>query len=187
MINAAPARLEHDDVSSSFWLVFVLGTASILLGIAVLAWPGETVRVLAVLLGIWLMVMGVARIIGAFVSRRGLGRQVLSGIVGVLLVIAGVACLRDVAKGTLVLAFVIALTWIFSGLAELVVAVTATGATRAWLLLVSVLSIAIGFVFLLAPEMSLTVLVILTGVSALLVGIAEVLFAFQLRRLASAG
>jgi Short repeat of unknown function (DUF308) len=72
------------------------------LGIAVLAWPRETLRTLGVLIGIWLTVAGAACVLGAFVSKRGIGRQVLSGTVGVVLLIGGVACLRNVAKGVLI-------------------------------------------------------------------------------------
>ena len=57
------------------------------------------------------MVAGAARVLGAFVSERGIGRQVLSGTVGVVLLIGGVACLRNVAKGVLI------------GIAEIVFAV----------------------------------------------------------------
>jgi Short repeat of unknown function (DUF308) len=74
-----------NDERASFWLVFVLGVATMIFGIVVLAWPDATVKVLAVFVGIWFMAMGFARIVGAFVVRRGLGRALLSGIVGILL------------------------------------------------------------------------------------------------------
>jgi Short repeat of unknown function (DUF308) len=59
-----------------------------------------------------------------------------------------------------------------------------TGATRRWLIAQSVASLVVGFVFLLAPQPSLTLLMVLAGVSALLIGGAEILFAFRLPRLA---
>jgi uncharacterized membrane protein HdeD (DUF308 family) len=182
--GVAPTTVE-EPVGVPFWQVIVLGIATLLFGIVVLAWPAETLRTLGVLVGIWLLVAGASRIFGAFSSQRGTGRQVLSGTVGVILLIGGVACLRNVAKGVLVLAFMIALAWILGGLTEFVIALQVTGATRTWLIVLAIISIAIGFVFMLWPSLSLQATVLLTGISALIIGAGEIAFAFQMRRLAA--
>jgi uncharacterized membrane protein HdeD (DUF308 family) len=182
--NTAPASAE-ERLAVPFWQVIVLGVATTLFGIAVLAWPAATLRTIGVVVGIWLMIAGTARILGAFSSQRAIGRQVLSGTVGVILLIGAVACLRNVAKGVLVLAFMIALAWILSGVAEFAIALQATGATRTWLIVLALVSIAIGFVFLLWPSLSLTTMVIITGISGLVIGVGEIAFAFQARRSAA--
>jgi uncharacterized membrane protein HdeD (DUF308 family) len=169
--------------NASFWLLLALGVVTMCFGIAILAWPAASVRVVAVMVGIWLLLAGLARIVGAFVWRRGLGRQLLSGIVGILLVIGGVACLRDLAKGAAVLAFLIALVWILSGIAELVVAQEAGAWARRWLIVVGVASLVVGFVFVFTPELTLAVMALLAGLSALVIGAVQVLFAFRWRRL----
>jgi uncharacterized membrane protein HdeD (DUF308 family) len=179
------SRSAEERLAVPFWQVIVLGVATALFGLAVLVWPAATVRTLGVLVGIWLIVAGIARILGAFLSQRGTGRQVLSGTVGVILLIGGVACLRNVTKGVAVLAFLIALAWILSGVAEFVIAFQATGATRMWLLALAVVSIAIGLVFMLWPSLSLATIVIMTGISGLIIGIGEIAFAFQMRRSAA--
>jgi uncharacterized membrane protein HdeD (DUF308 family) len=168
-----------------FWQTIALGLVTALFGIAVLVWPGETLRTLGVLIGIWLLVIGATRIVGAFVSKRGVGHQVLSGVVGVVLLIGGVACLRNVARGVLVLALVVALAWLLSGMAELVIAFQTTGSTRMWLTVLGVVSIAIGLAFTFWPSLSLATAVLMTGISALVIGIGEIVFAFKLRRLAA--
>jgi uncharacterized membrane protein HdeD (DUF308 family) len=168
-----------------FWQMIALGLVTALFGIAVLVWPGETLRTLGVLIGIWLLIVGATRIVGAFVSERGVGHQVLSGVVGVVLLIGGLACLRNVARGVLVLALVVALAWLLSGIAELVIAFQTTGSTRMWLIVLGIVSIALGLAFTFWPSLSLTTAVLLTGISGLIVGIGEIVFAFQMRRLAS--
>ena len=165
-----------------FWEVMVLGLTSVLFGLALLAWPDASVRVLAILMGVWFMVTGAARVVAAFFSGRGIGRQLFSGIIGIVFVMGGAACLRDVARGVLVLALMIAVAWIFSGIAELVFAFRTTGMARSWLVALAAVSIMIGFAFLLWPHPSLTVMIILTGVSALILGVGELAFAFQIRR-----
>ncbi len=178
----ASSVVTREPVTFPFWQLLVLGVVSVLLGIAVLAWPDATARVLAVLLGIWLMVAGLARILATFFSHRSTGHQVLSAIIGVLFLIGGVACLRDLAKGALVLAFIVALTWMMTGLAEFVLALATSGGPRAWLIVLALVSIVIGFVFMLWPAVSLATLVVLLGVSCLVIGTGEVIIAFQLRR-----
>jgi uncharacterized membrane protein HdeD (DUF308 family) len=172
-------------VEVPFWQVVTLGLVTALFGLAVLVWPGETLRILGILIGIWLLVVGATRIVGAFVSKRGVGHQVLSGIVGVVLLIGGLACLRNVARGVLVLALVVALAWLLSGVAELVIASQTTGSTRMWLIVLGVVSIGLGLAFTFWPSLSLTTAVLLTGISALIIGIGEIVFAFQMRRLAA--
>jgi uncharacterized membrane protein HdeD (DUF308 family) len=184
---ASPVR-EQEMVSQRdglfpWWMVLFLGVISTVFGIAVLVWPGVSLRVLAVLVGVWLLLAGILRIVGAFLPGRGLGRQVLSGIVGVIILIAGTACLRNLVNALAVLALMVALTWLFSGLAETVMAFQATGATRTWLLVTGVLSLLVGLVFLFTPGLSLAALVLMTGISAIVTGVAELVLAFQLRKI----
>lgn len=178
----APAVREN---LSPWWLLLVLGITSILFGVAVLVWPDVTLRVMAVLVGLWLLLAGIARVVGAFVSGRGVGAQVLSGLIGLLLIVGGVACLRNLVTGLLMLATIVAFMWLFSGLSELVLAFTATGSSRTWLLLLGAVSTLIGFAFLVWPGLSLTALVVMTGIGALIIGAAEVVFAFRARRLSA--
>jgi uncharacterized membrane protein HdeD (DUF308 family) len=67
-------------------------------------------------------------------------------------------------------------------LAGLVAAAAASGTARVLLTVLALAAIVIGFVFLLWPAPSLTVVVVLAGITSLLIGIGEVAFAVQLRR-----
>jgi uncharacterized membrane protein HdeD (DUF308 family) len=67
------------------------------------------------------------------------------------------------------------------GLSELVIAFQATGASRLWLGLLGALSIVAGLVFVFTPTLTLTVLVLMTGISAIVIGLGELVLAFQLR------
>jgi uncharacterized membrane protein HdeD (DUF308 family) len=164
-----------------WWLSLTLGIVSVLLGIAVLIWPGLSLGVLAVLVGCWLLLSGIARIIGAFLPG-GVGQRVLSAVVGVVLVIAGMICLRNLVTGLAVLALMIAFTWLFGGIAALVMGFQANGGTRVALIILGALSALLGLLFLFVPGLSLAGLILLTGISAVVVGAAEVVVAFQIRR-----
>ncbi|HYB38708.1 MAG TPA: HdeD family acid-resistance protein [Mycobacterium sp.] len=51
------------------WLVFG-GVIAIMAGVVVLAWPFSSIVVLALVTGIWLVIIGIARIVSAFRTRK---------------------------------------------------------------------------------------------------------------------
>jgi uncharacterized membrane protein HdeD (DUF308 family) len=56
-----------------WWIVF--GLVSLVAGIVVAATPADSLTVLAVLLGIWFIIMGIFEIIGGFILRHAVQRQ----------------------------------------------------------------------------------------------------------------
>jgi uncharacterized membrane protein HdeD (DUF308 family) len=182
---SSPVTRERAD-AFVWWTVLILGVVTVLFGAAVLIWPDVTLHVMAILVGIWLLLAGIVRIFGAFLPGAGAGRQVLSGIVGVILFIGGMLCLRNLVNALAVLALMVALSWMFGGLAEILMGIATGGAMRVALIVVGALSLLAGFVFLFAPGLSLAALVLMTGISAIVIGIGELVAAFQLRRLAAA-
>lgn len=60
------------------WLVF-LGILGVVAGIVVLVWPVSTVAALVLLLGIWLIVIGLFEIVGAFMVRSA-AKKVIAAI-----------------------------------------------------------------------------------------------------------
>jgi uncharacterized membrane protein HdeD (DUF308 family) len=57
----------------AWWIVF--GLVSLIAGIVVAATPASSLTVLAVLLGIWFIIMGIFEIIGGFILRHAMQRQ----------------------------------------------------------------------------------------------------------------
>lgn len=165
-----------------FWQTLTLGVVTALFGILVLAWPGETLRVLGALVGIWLIVAGVMRVAGALADRHGLGRRLLTGVVGAAMVVGGVACLQNVANGVVVLALIVGLAWLMTGLSEIAIGLMTHGRARVWLTTMGVASLVAGLVFVVWPSVSLATMVLLTGISALVIGCVEIAFAFIMRR-----
>jgi uncharacterized membrane protein HdeD (DUF308 family) len=164
-----------------FWRLVGVGATTVLFGAAVLAWPHATLRLLGILAGIWLLAIGLLRISGAF--RGGVTvQQVVDGLFGVLLAAIGVACLSSTAAGTVAVSVLIGLAWLLSGFAAMLLGLFAAGRARGWLLTLGVAAIAAGVLFLAWPGLSLKVLVLLTGLSAVALGVGEVLIAVQARR-----
>jgi uncharacterized membrane protein HdeD (DUF308 family) len=57
----------------AWWIVF--GLVSLIAGIVVAATPASSLTVLAVLLGVWFIIMGIFEIIGGFILRHAAQRQ----------------------------------------------------------------------------------------------------------------
>lgn len=164
-----------------FWQLLVTGVVTFLFGVALLIEPGVTLRVLGVLAGAWLIVLGVMRLFGVFNRGHGLTQQVLDGALGVILLVAGFSCLRNAAAGAVALSIIIGLAWLLSGFAELLIGTMSRGRHRLWLFVLAGASIVVGLVFLIWPGLSVTALVLLTAITALVLGAGEIVVAFEAR------
>jgi membrane protein len=163
--------------------VLATGILGIAFGVAVLVWPDVSLRIMAAMAGVWLVVAGLARILGAFLPGPGsILRHVLSAVVGIVVLIAGLVCLRDLVSRLTVLAVIFGITWILGGIIQVVLALESRGPVRACLLIGGVLSLVAGVAFIATPSLSLATLVVLTGVSSVVLGLCEVVVALFLRR-----
>ena len=86
----------------------VLGVMAIVLGIALLIWPGVTLKIAAVALGAYFVISGVIRIVTAIVEL-GLpgGWRVLDILVGLLLTVGGVVMLKNATLSGAMLAVLV--------------------------------------------------------------------------------
>ncbi|WP_426512608.1 HdeD family acid-resistance protein [Dactylosporangium sp. McL0621] len=179
------------DVEVPFWRLVGVGVATALFGVAVLAWPHATLRLLGVLAGVWLLVIGAMRIAGAFRRRPATARhvsvqQVVDGLFGVLLLAVGIASLSSARAGVVTVSVLIGLAWLLSGFAAVLLGLFASGGARTSLLALGGAAIVVGVLFVAWPGVSLRVLVLLTGISAVVLGAVEIAIAVQARRSAAA-
>jgi hypothetical protein len=123
----------RDATGEPFWQMLSLGLATVLFGIAVLVWPGQTLRLLGLLVAIWLIVLGAMRAFVAFDRDQTTATRVMSGVIAVVLFAAGIACARNATGSVLVLATLVGLAWLLSGFAELMIGMLARGPARTWL------------------------------------------------------
>ena len=102
----------------------IIGVAAIVLGVALLIWPGKTLGVAAVALGIYFVVSGVIRIVSAIVTL-GLpsGWRILDILIGIMLSVGGVLMLKNAALSGQALAvfitMVVGLGWMMEGVMAL--------------------------------------------------------------------
>lgn len=154
-------------LANGAWSVaLTVGILSVLLGIAIVAWPKATIGVVAVLFGIDLITVGVYRIAQAvIVSDAGGGTRALFAMLGILSFAVGVLALRHLLQTVEVLAILFGLFWLTVGIVELIAAVTGEAATgRGAGIVISILSILAGVVMLAFPGITLLALTWLLGI-----------------------
>jgi uncharacterized membrane protein HdeD (DUF308 family) len=167
------------------WVLFY-GIVTLLAGIVVLAWPGATLLVIAVLFGVQLIVAGIFRFVAAFGTEdTGAGTRVLLALLGVLSIIIGLYAVRHVLVTLLALVLLLGIFWIVNGTIELFTALSQRGMPeRGWTAATGVLSVLAGLVVLIYPGESLLTLSIVLGIWLLIYGGMGVGAAFRVRRLA---
>jgi uncharacterized membrane protein HdeD (DUF308 family) len=179
-IPAPPAMLQH------LWKSALLsGILAVILGVLVLAWPGETIVVAAIFFGAYLLVTGIAQVIFAFSLHVSAGGRVLLFISGAAALILAVLCFRNLAESILLLAIWIGVGFIFRGVATAVSAISdPTLPGRAWQIVIGAISIIAGVVMLASPFESIATLTFVVGIWLIVIGVFEVISAFGVRKAA---
>lgn len=160
----------------------ILGIAAIILGLALLIWPGATLKVAAIALGAYFVVSGVVRIVTAIVEL-GLpgGWRVLDILIGLMLSVGGVVMLKNAALSGATLAvlitMVVGLGWMLEGVMALVESWRMP--SSAWAVIYALLSIAAGFIVLFSPISSTTWLILFGGCALVVIGIVAIVRAFM--------
>ena len=165
------------------WLL-TYGVLTLLAGIVVLAWPGETLLVAAVLFGIQLIVSGLFRFGAALASADLTGStRVLFALLGVLSVIIGLWAVRHVLLTLLALVVLLGIFWVVNGTIEIFAALGHREMPeRGWTALMGVLSVLAGIIVLAYPGLTLLGLAVILGIWLLVFGAMEITAAFRIRR-----
>lgn len=158
------------------WIV-VAAIVGIVLGILALVWPGATLLTVAILFGSYLVVSGVFRLSIAFTAHRlSNGIRWLFGILGGLVVVAGILCLSNPLRSLVVLAFVIGIGWIMEGVADITNGIMRTSLAPRWMAIVSgIVSVIAGIVIFFLPGLAIASFVIIGAILLIAVSITTLL------------
>jgi uncharacterized membrane protein HdeD (DUF308 family) len=169
------------------WVLF-FGIVTLILGVLVVLKPRDTIYAFAILLGIWLFVAGLFRIVMAIAdSEDTAGTRWLMALLGLLSVIVGILFLHRTDDTVTTLAFLIGLFWVVGGIIEFFTAYSDHGSpARAWRIAMGLLAFAAGIVTLIVPNLTLTTLAVIMGIWLIIYGVLEIALSLQLRHLADA-
>jgi uncharacterized membrane protein HdeD (DUF308 family) len=164
-------------------LVLTYGLVTIGLGLVLVLWPEQTLKVLAILIGIQLVITGIFRLVLAVASRQADGStRAIAGLFGALALVLGLLCLRSPLQTVLVIGMLLGVWWLAAGVIDIVGAIRSSEShRRGWDLALGALSALAGGFLLVNPEVSLGVLVIVVAVWMFSYGFIAVVAAFVLR------
>jgi uncharacterized membrane protein HdeD (DUF308 family) len=177
--------LETPSVVRRLWKsTLALGVLTLVVGAAVLVWPGQSIVVAGVLFGIYLLASGIAQVVAAFTVYSSAASRVLLFISGALSVVLGVFAFRDFNSGSAVwlLTLWIGIGFIFQGVSSSVLAISLPKMPdRGWYIFVGVLIVIAGMVVLVWPISSIVVLAIFAGAWLVVIGAVEIVSALSAR------
>jgi uncharacterized membrane protein HdeD (DUF308 family) len=150
------------------------GIVATLLGLCLLFWPGKSLLVLTIILGIYFIIDAVVRIVSIFaISGMPGGWRVLNALTAVVMIIAAAIIFKNTGGSAsfilLFTAIMIGVSWIFEGILSLT---EAAGAFHSgWSIFSGIISILAGVVVIFSPITSTLMLITLAAVAMVILGI----------------
>lgn len=161
----------------ALWIGAVL---SVVIGIVILVWPGSTLEVVAFFFGLYFFIIGLVRVVVGIIDRDlSTGWRVLSIVLGVLLLIAGVFALKNPGATLVLLALLIGISWITEG----IIALTQVSSARTkWFPIVfGILAIIAGIICIFVPLWTLAILTVFAAWALIVLGVVQAITAITLR------
>jgi uncharacterized membrane protein HdeD (DUF308 family) len=166
-----------------WWQIAVRGFLALIFGILVLAWPGVSLLIFAIIFGAYVFVDGIFTLVAAVNYKAGAGRRTWLFIRGIAGIIVGLITFFWPAITALALVILIAAWALVTGVMELVFAFRANqdSAIR-WMFAISgILSLILGILIVARPIAGMLVIIWIIGAYAVLAGILLIILGFRLR------
>lgn len=160
------------------------GILTLILGLLILIWPGRTAQVLTGIIAAYAIIAGIVyAALGIFSSTKGGWARVGHVALGILFVVVGIVAFANLAAFTVsfavFLGVLVGVMWIVEGAVSL--SVVGQSSSRGWTIAFAILSIIAGVMLLFTPLWGVLVLWWLLGISAVALGIVNVIRGLSFR------
>lgn len=169
---------EVGPVGRNWWLFLIVGLVSIVAGVLAIVYPGLTLLALGIFVGVGLLFAGALDIVQATAGTPD--SRVLSAVVGVLSIVAGLICLRRPGESLLAIVVVLGIYLVVAGIVRFIRSFSARE-ERPTQMVLGIVDAILGILILALPQLSLVTLAVLFAISLLARGVVEVYVAFKLR------
>lgn len=174
------------EIARYWWIPVIAGVIAVVAGILVLVYPGRTLLLLELAFGIFLIVLGLLRILAAILIEGGTaGQRWVQVLIGVLAILAGIFVATTPGFGLKTLALIFAIYLLVSGL----LALYAAGRTpdgRGWNIARGLLGLLAGVVVIAQPGIGLVTLAVIGAIYLMLAGVVEIAAGLAVRKLGTA-
>jgi uncharacterized membrane protein HdeD (DUF308 family) len=156
--------------------LIAVSTIGLILGLIGWFFPVKGLLFVAIIFGIFLIASGIFRINAALLTHSlPVGIRWLSGLLGLIIVAAGVICLAHPFRAIIVIAFLIGIGWVAAGISDVMAAVQGSVRPR-WLGWVSgLVAILAGVVMFVLPAVGATLLLLIGSILLVVVSITALL------------
>ncbi|MCR2818612.1 DUF308 domain-containing protein [Microbacterium sp. zg.Y1090] len=159
----------------------ISGVLALLVGILILVWPGRTAMVVVAIVAIYAIAAGLVYAgLGIFSAQKGGWARVGHMVLGVLFIVAGIVAFINLPAATawfgVFVGVLVGVMWIVEGIVSL--SLLDLSPSRGWTIAYAILSIIAGIVLLFAPLWGAATLWLLLGISAVVLGIVQIVRAF---------
>lgn len=187
-MSASEEKLQHRAYDGLRTALGVGGLVAVVLGALILFFPVKTgavaMQIVAAVMAAYALVAGVVYI-GSAIFGRSLGGWARIGhiVLGLLYVAGGIIMMVNLGSTAAVLALFLSFTVGFLWLLEGVTAFTTLkqSKSKTWTVIYAVVSIIAGLTLVLSPLMGVVTLWLLLGISMVVMGLVQVIRAFQLK------
>lgn len=171
-------RSEVNGIRTAFGLG---GLLLIVLGVLIVVWPGKTAAVVTAIFAIYAIAAGLVYIgLGIFSRGRGGWSRIGYIVLGVLFIVAGIIAFANLGVTTAWFAtfvgILVGIMWIIEGIVSL--STLSDAASKAWTIFFAIISILAGITLLFSPLWGAIVLWWIFGISAIVLGVIQVVRAF---------
>jgi len=170
-------------VGDAWGWFLAFGILGIAAGLCMFFFTGQALYVIAIAFGVWLIVTGVFRFVGAFAVPAENGwLRALYALLSAIAVTIGVYLLAHPVLSLILLTVTVGFFWIFSGMMELFVAIGLNLLPhRGWAIAGGLLGLVAGWTLIFFPGISTLTLALLLGCWLLAYGLITVISAFRVR------
>lgn len=163
-------------------LALLAGAVSLIAGVILLGWPRATIKAIALVVGILLIVRGFVLALDALSSRKAGSWWGLAFLRGLVDIAAGIVCITWPAITVWALVVILGIEFILGGLIAVLVSMQVPKDTGQRHLFPGIVSIIAGVVVIAWPAATLWVLVVVTGFYLIAFGILSLFLGFQIGR-----
>ena len=180
-----PAQFSKSQLNGIRLALGIAGAAAVAIGIAIFVWANATLLIVAWLFGLYFLIAGIARVVRSFtIPGLTAGNRILSVILGLLVVGAGIYLLINPSFGVEILAYIIGIAWIIEGVATL--ADSSSRSSRGLGIFYALISIIGGILIFFVPTTAVVLLLKIVAIVLVIAGIVQIFQALTLGRKAKA-
>ena len=177
MSDSSTYRQALRDISGLWWLMLGLGLLSTVAGVIVLIEPGNSLKAIAVISGIFVLIDGIVALVAAL--GRSAENRGLAALIGVLNLIVGLLLIRHPIGGVVAVALLVGIWLIVAGAVRFVLAFDAAQ-HRIWRFLLAAVEIVAGIAIVSSPNIGVATLALLVGLALIANGVSFAALGFAL-------